>query len=269
MSKFGLCVGLNYAGTQSALAGCLNDANDIEDALTQRGFAVTKLLERDATKSAILKHLTVLVESLRYGDLAVFSISSHGSWVPDESGDEPDGRDEVLIPWDIEEGNYITDDDLAKIFAERERGARVVMLSDSCHSGTVSRFSRELSPPANAAKVRFLPPAAFLPESEIMDVRGISGSTRRAAQPPGRTASLLLAGCGDLEFAYDAWFGDRANGAFTRAALDSLAELHTPGNYQDWMRKIRTKLPSASYPQTPAIYGPRYMAKHGILEEGR
>lgn len=50
MSKQALCIGINdYPGTSSDLAGCVNDANDWTKVLKQRGFAVTKFLNRQAT----------------------------------------------------------------------------------------------------------------------------------------------------------------------------------------------------------------------------
>jgi len=263
--KLALCCGINYVGTGSDLAGCVNDAADWEYALIQRGYEVSKLLERDATATAIMENLARLIERLTYGDILVFTFSGHGSWVPDESGDEPDGRDEIICPYDITEGVWITDDQIAEVL-KHTKGARVIMISDSCHSGSVSRMSTALKPNPRGQKVRFLPPSAFMNERDISDVRGFSNA--RASKPVGSSASVLLSGCRDREFSYDAWFGDRANGAFTRAALDALGE--SPATYRDWHKKIRTRLPSAEYPQTPQILASRGdMKKWPALGEGR
>jgi hypothetical protein len=67
------------------------------------------------------------------------SLSGHGTWVPDEDDDEVDGRDEALCPHDITQGEILTDDERYDIFSERNRRARIMMISDSCHSGTVSK----------------------------------------------------------------------------------------------------------------------------------
>jgi hypothetical protein len=265
--KLALCCGINYVGTGSDLAGCLNDAADWEEALVQRGFEVSKLLERDATAAAIMENLARLIERLSYGDILVWTFSGHGSWVPDDSGDEPDGRDEIICPYDITEGIWITDDQITEVFSKKKAGARIIMLSDSCHSGSVSRMSTALAPNPRGQKIRFLPPSAFMTERDISDVRGFS--IARASKPVGSSASLLISGCRDREFSYDAWFGDRANGAFTRAAIDSLEEMHSPASYRDWHKKIRTKLPSAEYPQTPQILARADMKKWTALGEGR
>ena len=62
MSKKALCIGINdYPGTQNDLSGCVNDANDWAAALAARGFAVTKLLDAQATKAAMVSAISGLV----------------------------------------------------------------------------------------------------------------------------------------------------------------------------------------------------------------
>jgi hypothetical protein len=267
MSKVALCCGINdYEGVGSDLSGCVNDAIDVSEALTIRGFTVDTMLDSDATSVAIAARLKAMIAAAKYGDIVVFHFSGHGSYVPDTTGDEPDGRDEILVTYDIEQGRWLEDDALAEIFGERERGVRIVFLADSCHSGTVSRFSTQISPRDGSTRVRFLPPATFLKES----TRGLTSlvPTRMRPRKVGGS-SLLLSGTDDLTYSYDAVINGRPNGAFTRALLDSLAELHSPANYLDLWKKVRTKLPSAEYPQYPAILGERHIKRWGIFEEGR
>ena len=68
---------------------------------------------------------------------------------------------------------------------------------------------------------------------------------------------LLLSGCQDEEYSYDAYFAGRPNGAFTHAALKVLKTLPSAATYAQWHKAIRTTLPSSSYPQTPQIFGTR------------
>src|SRR5437867_2634102 len=146
-SRHALCVGINnYPGTEDDLQGCVNDAKDWAAALDARGYEVKVLLDAQATRANMVGALTHLVSGTRPDDLAVFTYSGHGSWVPDEDGDEPDGRDEMLCPHDIRQGHYLLDDDLADIFARKAAGAHVFFISDSCHSGTVARFASPFSP---------------------------------------------------------------------------------------------------------------------------
>ncbi|MEZ5628493.1 MAG: caspase family protein [Rhodocyclaceae bacterium] len=79
--------------------------------------------------------------------------------MPDRSGDEADGRDEALCPHDIGDGQILLDDDLRALPDQRPAGVRVVLISDSCHSGSVTRGDEVDSTPACRAPVFCRPPA--------------------------------------------------------------------------------------------------------------
>lgn len=257
MAKTALCIGINdYPGTGQDLSGCVNDANDWKAVLEGRGFTVSQLLDQEATKAAILEAIGKLVSEAASKDLLVVTYSGHGSFVPDEDGDEPDGADEVLCPWDIELGRPITDDELAGLYSDRRRGVRIVMVSDSCNSGSVARFAPPLDREAKRVRqARFLPPSSFLTKKQLAAFGPGFAAARRAVSPPGRHPSLLLAACRDSEISFDAWFSNRPQGAFTYAALRSLKRLKPHATYRDWHKAIRKLLPTAEYPQTPSIYG--------------
>ncbi len=155
MNKHALCIGINdYPGTGSDLAGCVNDANDWAAAFADRGFTVKKLLDRQATGKAIRGAIASIVTGARRGDSIVVQFSGHGSFVPDLDGDEPDGTDECLCPYDLKEKGPITDDDLFELFSAQREGVRIVMISDSCHSGTVARFAPISTPPPRRTGIR-------------------------------------------------------------------------------------------------------------------
>lgn len=269
--KKALCIGINdYPGTGSDLAGCVNDANDWAHALGSRGFSVDTLLNRAATRAAIRNEIGSLVSSANSGDLVVIQFSGHGSFVPDLDGDEPDGTDECLCPHDVRKNGYITDDEMFELFSLAARGVRVVMVSDSCHSGTIARFQPIVTPPtvrgrsAPQRKVRFLPPSAFLGRSAMAKLG--ERRMKRASSPPGRYAGLSLSGCQDSEYSYDAYFMGRPNGVFTFAALSTLAKLRKHATYRDWHKAIRRVLPSQQYPQSPNLYGSTAMKMWPALE---
>jgi hypothetical protein len=262
MTKKALCIGINdYPGTGSDLSGCVNDAKDWKAALEQRGFATQLLLDKRAIKEAMHQGIQRLVREARSGDVVVITYSGHGSWIPDLDSDEPDARDEVLCPYDIGQNRPLTDDELYDIFADRERGVRIVLVSDSCHSGSVSRLAP--SPGGAAVRVRFLSPQNFLPADALQS------ATARAARPVYGAArpfgGVLLAGCRDTEYSYDASFNERPNGAFTYFALKTLKDLPAGANYRDWFKAIRERLPSQSYPQTPNLGGTRSQKAWQVL----
>jgi metacaspase-1 len=258
--RHALCIGINdYPGTGSDLSGCVNDAQDWAEELTKRGFEVTLMLDAEATGEAMREGMRRLLRTASSGDVVVITYSGHGTWVRDDNDDERDGRDEALCPHDIGTNGPLLDDELYDILCERERGVRTVMISDSCHSGTVARFAP--STRADADKVRFLPPAVFLDPEEA----------RRAARMPRiavgrpRHAALLMSGCTDLEYSYDAHFDGRPNGAFTYFALKTLRELPATATYREWSAAVARSLPSQDYPQTPGLDGSSTQRRWTVL----
>lgn len=275
MARNALCIGINdYPGTQNDLTGCVNDANDWATVLQARGFSTQLLLDAQASKAAMVSAITNLVATAQAGDTVAITFSGHGTYAPDESGDETDNLDEALCPYDIDQGNVLIDDELHQIFLQRKSGVRVILISDSCHSGTVLR-NAPADPDADAPRVRFLPMGAWLPEDRLP--RGASGrpltslpitvtsSPWAGVITPG--GDLLMAGCeeGPNKFSYDARFNNRPNGAFTYYALKTLRTLPATATYADWHTAIRRYLPSANYPQIPQVMGARSALKSRVL----
>lgn len=253
MAKYALCVGINnYPGTGNDLSGCVNDARDWKQVLEERKYEVSLLLDDQAKKANIIESLRTLVAGGKEHDTIVFTFSGHGSWIPDEHGDELDGMDEMICPWDIDQQQYLLDDELADLFESKHPGVRIFFISDSCHSGTVSKFEPVPIPPG-ATRPRFLPPATFLKKTTLLDRCMVM--TRALPRARQKYPCLLFAGCRDMEYSYDATIAGRPNGAFTHAAIDALKG--KPDTPSSWMREIRKTLPSRLYPQTPQLFGSR------------
>jgi hypothetical protein len=227
----------------------------------------------------MLACMASLIEETGPDDLAVITYSGHGSWQPDRSGDEPDRRDEVLCPVDYARAGMISDDDLYRVFTSGHRWARVVFISDSCHSGSVNRLAGPLNAepvrrvdrpdmepvtiPLGWRKARFLPPVEW-----IEDERELAMAVRAELAPPrgkSRPSALLMAACQDTQVAYDAWFDGRANGAFTYAALQALVE--GPATYRDWQRGINARLPSIDFDQRPRLEAGAGQRRWKVFEE--
>jgi len=253
MATKALCIGINdYPGTDNDLSGCVNDAQDWAEELSRRGFTVTQLLDQEATIAAMIKAIGTLIDGAVKGDTLVITYSGHGTWVPDSSGDEPDGRDEALCPYDLMSKGALIDDDIHELFARRAAGVRIVLISDSCHSGSVTRGDEaDLDP--DLPRVHFMPPQAWMKgslPSPVLSTATPRGGFSRAG------GDLLLAGCQDHEYSWDTRFHGRPNGAFTYYALKTLRE-NKPPTYQKWYDAIRVYLPSTRLPQSPRIFGTR------------
>ncbi len=253
MSKKALCIGINnYPGTANDLSGCVNDAHDWAALLSKKGFTVNTLLDAAATKAAMVSAIDAMIEGAAKGDSLIITYSGHGTWVPDSSGDEPDGRDEALCPHDLTSKGALLDDEIHALFARRAAGVRIVLISDSCHSGSVSRGSEEDVDPG-VPRIRFMPPEVWMSKKDRPPAALRSATTRSGFSRSG--GDLLLAGCLDTEYSYDTSFNGRANGAFTYYALKALADIKPTASYEKWFKAIRTYLPSTRLPQTPQIFG--------------
>lgn len=248
-----LHIGINYAGTQNALRGCLNDANDWAAWSKSLGGIPGTLLESDATKSNILGAIAVLLGKLTAGDWGIVTYSGHGTQIPDRSGDEQDRYDEALCPYDLNRG-LLTDDELAATFSGLPQGARLFFVSDCCHSGTMTRSTDRVVGQA----VRSIP-------YEVLCTQfGCTGTIDRihreviAARslPRAKTLDMIhAAGCQDEQVSYDASFNGRARGAFTAYALESANGKPRGFTFDAWRSGVRGYLPSNRYPQSPVWNG--------------
>ena len=88
--------------------------------------------------SAIQNHL---IAKAGKDDIVVFYWSGHGSQMKDMNGDEPDGMDETLVPYDSRDPQRrvfdISDDELNGLMRQlSDKTKNVTVILDSCHSGT-------------------------------------------------------------------------------------------------------------------------------------
>ncbi|APW47675.1 caspase family protein [Rhodoferax antarcticus] len=275
MAKKALCIGINnYPGTHMDLQGCVNDASDWAAALVGRGFAAITLLNDQATKAAMMTAMGNLISKAVKNDSLVITFSGHGTYQPDTDGDEADGLDEALCPYDLQtNGAALTDDEIKTLFANRKGGVRIVLIADSCHSGTVTRAAA--AEPDSDTRPRFMPMGNWLPD-KLLPKNRVGKLSATVVAPLGGSPLLaaysrqlgdpLLSGCkeGTNNFSYDARINGRYNGAFTYYALKALKTLKPEATYADWHKAFVKYLPSASYPQSPQIVGSD-TARKGIV----
>ena len=234
--KRAVCVGINnYPGIFNDLKGCVNDANDWTALLQGFGFSVNTILDSKATISTVKAALQGLIDSTNAGDVAVLTYSGHGTQVTDRSGDESDPYDEAICLYD---GNVI-DDDLRVILNGIHPQATLVIISDSCFSGSVTRLAAEKATP------RFIPPAVSM-----------EGRTAKRSFliPETDMPEILISGCSDSEYSYDAEFNGRPNGAMSAYAIQVIKQ-NPNATYREFFAGLRALLPSNDYPQSPQLEG--------------
>ncbi|KAJ3131247.1 hypothetical protein HK100_006593 [Physocladia obscura] len=148
--KKALLVGINYTGSQVALEGCVNDANNLRNLLIrQYGFKSDKqsmLILTDDSKDQrfqptgknMLAGFHWLVSGSQPGDHLFFSYSGHGSQIKDEDGDREDGMDDTICPVDFLQNGQISSDLLHKaLVTPLPVGTKLTVIMDCCHSGTM------------------------------------------------------------------------------------------------------------------------------------
>lgn len=249
-----LTIGLNavdpghYAGWSGELVACEADAHDMARIAAHKGFKVATLLTRQVTRSALTKALGVAAAALAPGDIFMLSYSGHGGQLPDLNGDEADGLDETWCLWD---GEWV-DDELYKAFGAFKRGVRILVFSDSCHSGSVvkARYygERPAAPAApQPARYRAMPPDAaartFHQNRELYEpiLRAADLATSRAAV---KASVLLISGCQDNQFSADGAF----NGLFTGTLLQVWNGGKFKGSYSRFHRAIADRMPPDQSP---------------------
>lgn len=234
--KRAVCIGINnYPGVFNDLKGCVNDARDWSALLQGFGFDVSLLLDSQATAQNVKAALQGLVDVTNAGDIAVLTYSGHGTQVVDKNSDEADPYDEAIFLYD----DTVIDDELRVILQGIHPQATLVVISDSCFSGSVTRIAGEKVIP------RFVPPA-------------VSTAGRVARRPfllpESDMPEILISGCGDSEYSYDAEFDGRPNGAMTALAIGVIKQ-NPDVTYREFYAGLRTLLPSQDYPQTPQLEG--------------
>lgn len=140
------------AGKGGSDLPCLAGAADRMATLLSVGFGfhrddITVVSDLDVTVARLQKELLALAEKAGPDDVVLFYYTGHGGQVPDLSGDEADGWDEVLVTADARPDLittqeqldlYMTDDRLSALLS-KFKTKNVTLIFDSCHSGTMTR----------------------------------------------------------------------------------------------------------------------------------
>jgi len=189
-----LCVGLNsvnpnaYRGWKGALRGCVPDAEFMSSILRPAGFKVRTLWDQDTAKKKnkaddvgtianVKKYIrrAALGQNnqggLQKGDTFIVTYSGHGSQRTDFNNDESDSKDET---WCLFDGEMV-DDERAELWTLFNPGVKIVLISDSCHSGSVARAMR--------SKDALIEAARDVMESDAAEASR-SGARTRDLEPP-------------------------------------------------------------------------------------
>lgn len=249
-----LTIGLNavdpkhYAGWSGELVACEFDAFDMAAIAKSNNFQVKTLLTKDATRANAINEISNAANTLKAGDIFMLSYSGHGGQVPDLNGDELDDLDETMCLYD----GQLIDDELNAQFAKFAEGVRVLVFSDSCHSGTVTRvaFLKAIGAISPQTRYRYMPVDVAMRvyrKNQTFYDKILKNKSLMDAEDAVKASVLLISGCLDDQLSAD---GD-ANGLFTSQLEFVWNQGSFKKNYRQFHKKIYKLMPPN---QTPNYY---------------
>jgi len=143
-------VGVQEAGSGfRSIPACTHDAREFAQLMTGRyGAEATLLLDREVTAESVRRTLSEVARKTQPKDEVILFWSGHGGQVEDTSGDEADGLDELLVPWNGKmsdvAGTMILDDALGR-WVQDFSGCELLVILDACHSGGQARNEKSIS----------------------------------------------------------------------------------------------------------------------------
>lgn len=246
-----LLVAINqYKYNYPRLAGCINDAENLRDVLTQRfdfpSEDVLLLRDGEATldgiRAAFEQHLIARADA---DTEVVFYFSGHGSSVNDDDGDEADCLDETLVTHDSgrQEGapnRDLRDDELHTLLARLHlRTKRITVILDSCHSGTGAR----------ALGVRSLPR-----DARTAPICGAAATVDAEARSQTLPYTLITAARPN-ELAYERNIDGVTRGALTWHLARALRQAPQGATYRDVMEQVQSEVNGQFPSQHPQVEG--------------
>jgi len=173
----------------------------IVNALESQGFKDIKIItDKEAEKAGIIAAIEDLTKRAGKDDIVVFHYSGHGQQIKDDNGDEYDGYDEALVPYDarlryepgVYEGqNHLRDDELDVLFNRiREKlgeNGNLLVILDACHSGTATRGMAK-----SRGTMEKMAPNEYKPDSKEDESGMLAKSPSTSSRGVASLASMMV-----------------------------------------------------------------------------
>jgi len=242
----------HYNDWDGKLNFCESDASLMESIASKMGYSkIEKIVNEEATRENVIDKINSAAEELIAGDIFLVTYSGHGGQVGDIDREEADKMDET---WCLFNGQLI-DDELFSLWKNFKEGVRILVISDSCHSGTVSK---EAITDFNANFQQFLDQKQLVSRNMPLDhavkvykdnrqyYDNLSNGIGNKDDEIKATVKLI-SGCQDNQKSYEG-FGQ---GQFTDALNTVWSDGSFTGNYSDFHAAILKFLPAY---QSPNLY---------------
>jgi len=258
--KLALLVGINdyKSKTISDLDGCVNDVESMKATLIGKfGFHEENILilkDSAATHAHIVEAIqNHLINRAQENDIVVFHYSGHGSQMQDApGGDEIDGWDETIVPYDSRQGGIydITDDEMNGLLSRLSRKTKnITWILDSCHSGTAVKG-------LGAGKERRIPRDERTPPPSPEYALGERGTSQDLSDI--RLDSIqyvLISGCLSKQSSFEHYAGGTEHGALTYFLTEELNKAKKAMTYRDIMDAVITNVQTTYPNQRPQLEG--------------
>lgn len=255
-----LLVGINAYPNGNELNGCVNDVQDMAEFLKAAcGFTskdITLLTDASATADNIRAELATLMDGAATGDRLLFQYSGHGTTMP-AHGKNVDAICPVDFDWTLP--HALTALDFGQAFTGIPEGVEFNWLSDSCHSGDLTRTV--IGPLARRIRTIPVPPDVQTALNAQLAGQAPSVVRMKSAAPLN---GAFISGCTSAETSADAYIGGRYNGAFTYYLLEVL-KANPAMSLTNVTSDVVTALHSNYFPQTPQIHGSPRITSEPLL----
>lgn len=226
-----------YGGYEGLLHGTKNDAVELMCRFSDKGYKARILIDGDASASRFTEEVERLANEAKSKDLVIITLSGHGGQLRDSLIiDERDGKDEYFCFVE----RPMKDDEMNYLFSKFKRGVRLLVINDSCHSG--SQYKSTMEDKIMGAVPKVVPNYAIAKSAskEKFDVKIKCGLH-------------YIAGCEDKEVSYDgAKYNDQTHGFLSATVLKYLDEEKTR-KVRNLAKYIKKNMPSFQKPKITRV----------------
>lgn len=259
----------------------INSANDIpmiQGALLKQDFLpanITILKDAQATKKGIENAFESLLHNCDPGDIVVIHVSSHGEQIEDDNGDEADGLDEAIVPYDaiysedksrfntISAG-YLRDDEFGDMIIDLRnklgKNGDILVTMDACHSGSGTRGSHAK---IRGSKAPMVSDSFDINKMGLRDTAGVFKEKNKSKLNADAASFVLISGALAQEMNCECYDDQRtAMGSLSYAFGKALSTLDGKVTYSTLFARINDILqqkvsekPEPNCKQNPVVEG--------------
>lgn len=257
MKGYSLNIGVDIADAHhypgiTPLQAAVNDARWWSEYAQQQSYQTTPLYNEQATIGAVRDKLQQYAAAMVPGDLLLLTYSGHGGELFNEKPDSID-REKMDQTWCLYDEQML-DDELYEAFRQFREGTRIVVVADSCHSGTITKaaendLSKWLEEGMSIQKQSAGRASRQLPQEvqqrvinksyEKVYAPKIKKFKRVSKQAGVKAAVKLLAACQDNQVTYD---GEQ-HGIFTEALRRLLEGTARPQTAEELIAGVKKIYP--------------------------